>query len=50
MNGRSETIGSIAESLEAMVQDCEIVEFPQIRHDFSDTKIYWRKIGEPVKA
>jgi len=30
------------------VDDCERSEFPQIRHDFSDTKIYWRKTGEGV--
>jgi len=29
-----------------MVKDCEEIDFPQIRHDFSDTKIYWRKTSE----
>jgi hypothetical protein len=29
-----------------MVKDCEDINFPQVRHDFSDTKIYWRKSAE----
>lgn len=33
----------IMKSLENMVKDCEVIDFPQVRHDFSDTKIYWRK-------
>ncbi|KAE8454680.1 hypothetical protein EG329_000303 [Mollisiaceae sp. DMI_Dod_QoI] len=37
------SIEGIKESLEGMVKDCQILDFPQIRHDFSDTKIYWRK-------
>jgi hypothetical protein len=48
--GRSETTVSIAKSLEEMVKECENIDFPQVRHDFSDTKIYWRKIEEPAKA
>ncbi|KAL5327370.1 hypothetical protein ACEPPN_005066 [Leptodophora sp. 'Broadleaf-Isolate-01'] len=28
--------------LENMVDGCEIIDFPQLRHDFSDTKIYLR--------
>ena len=35
---------SIVKSLEDMVQDCDAIDFPQVRHDFSDTKIYWRKM------
>ena len=48
-SGRSETTESIAKSLEEMVRDCEVIGFPQVRHDFSDTKIYWRKVEEPAK-
>ncbi|KAN0089012.1 hypothetical protein V8E51_019272 [Hyaloscypha variabilis] len=33
----------VAKALEEMVEACEVLEFPQVRHDFSDTKIYWRK-------
>ncbi|CCU77159.1 hypothetical protein BGHDH14_bgh02760 [Blumeria hordei DH14] len=29
--------------LDEMVEECEAIDFPQIRYDFSDTKIYWRK-------
>jgi len=35
--------GTITQELEDMVSGCEVWEFPQTRHDFSDTKIYWRK-------
>ncbi|KAG4438876.1 hypothetical protein IFR05_005611 [Cadophora sp. M221] len=28
--------------LENMVDGCEVIDFPQLRHDFSDTKIYLR--------
>lgn len=38
----SETAEAVQKSLEELVQDCEILEFPQVRSDFSDTKIYWR--------
>ncbi|KAK0101324.1 hypothetical protein ONS95_006501 [Cadophora gregata] len=31
-----------AKELEKMVEGYEVVEFPQLRHDFSDTKIYLR--------
>ena len=43
MNDRNETTENMAKDLEDMVRDCEIIDFPQVRHDFSDTKIYWRK-------
>jgi hypothetical protein len=39
--GRSNA--GIKESLEEMVKDCQVLDFPQVRHDFSDTKIYWRQ-------
>lgn len=39
---RSEKMSAIAKELEDMVKDCNEIEFPQIRQDFSDTKIYWR--------
>ncbi len=42
----SETIENITKSLEDMIEGCEQLDFPQIRHDFSDTKIYWRKPSE----
>lgn len=31
-----------------MVEECDVLDFPQVsgRHDFSDTKICWRKTGE----
>ncbi|APA07912.1 hypothetical protein sscle_03g026820 [Sclerotinia sclerotiorum 1980 UF-70] len=35
----TETLG---QHLDDMVKDCEVINFPQLRHDFSDTKIYWR--------
>ncbi|ESZ99414.1 hypothetical protein SBOR_0176 [Sclerotinia borealis F-4128] len=38
----TETKETIAKPLNEMVKDCEVINFPQIRHDFSDTKIYWR--------
>lgn len=38
----------IAENLKEMVKDCEEINFPQVRHDFSDTKIYWRKAADAV--
>ncbi len=38
----SETIENITKSLEDMIEGCEQLDFPQIRHDFSDTKMYWR--------
>jgi hypothetical protein len=31
-----------------MVDGYEKIEFPQIRNDFSDTKIYWRRGGDSV--
>lgn len=39
---RSEKMSNIAKRLEDMVKDCDSLDFPQIRQDFSDTKIYWR--------
>lgn len=30
------------------MKGCQVLDFPQVRHDFSDTKIYWRK-GETSK-
>lgn len=33
-------------TLEVMVDGYEKLEFPQIRSDFSDTKIYWRRSRE----
>ena len=46
-NGDAE---ATAKSLESMVEGYEVVDFPQVRHDFSDTKIYWRKGAEPKAA
>ena len=43
---RSESTEGVARSLEEMVRGCETIDFPQVRNDFSDTKIYWRKVGE----
>ena len=40
-------MSSIAKSLENMVTDYHSLDFPQIRQDFSDTKIYWRKGSGP---
>jgi hypothetical protein len=31
-----------------MIDGCDHIDFPQIRHDFSDTKIYWRKVHQVV--
>ncbi len=33
---------SIDEHLLSLIEDCEETPFPQLRHDFSDTMIYWR--------
>ncbi|TGO37733.1 hypothetical protein BHYA_0090g00230 [Botrytis hyacinthi] len=33
---------TLEQHLDDMIKDCEIINFPQLRHDFSDTKIYWR--------
>lgn len=41
--GRMGTDEELKGVLEEMVKDCELLDFPQVRHDFSDTKIYWRK-------
>src|SRR4051812_26250991 len=50
MDDRSEKAEEISRALREMVEGCEEIEFPQVRHDFSDTKIYWRKMeGEAVK-
>ncbi|RAL67598.1 hypothetical protein DID88_008351 [Monilinia fructigena] len=38
----TEKTETLAQHLDDMVKDCEITNFPQLRHDFSDTKIYWR--------
>jgi hypothetical protein len=47
---RKETTETVKKSLEEMVEGCEVLDFPQVRHDFSDTKIYWRRsTHEPVK-
>ncbi|KAK2629145.1 hypothetical protein QTJ16_002248 [Diplocarpon rosae] len=35
---------SIANDLDAMVAGCQIIDFPQLRHDFSETKIYLRPV------
>ncbi|KAE9364922.1 hypothetical protein N431DRAFT_386858 [Stipitochalara longipes BDJ] len=49
----SEKLEGITKALEEMVEGCEVLDFPQVRHDFSDTKIYWRKTStstlEPTK-
>lgn len=45
----SETIEDVAKSLEDLVEGCEVLGFPQMRHDFSDTKIYWRKVEEATE-
>ncbi|KAI1007199.1 hypothetical protein K3495_g1024 [Podosphaera aphanis] len=29
--------------LDKMIMGCDEIKFPQLRHDFSDTKIYWRE-------
>ncbi|TVY88647.1 hypothetical protein LAWI1_G006343 [Lachnellula willkommii] len=42
----SETAEVTAKALDEMVEQYEAIDFPQIRHDFSDTKIYWRKNEE----
>ena len=50
MGNSSEKESLVARSLRDMVEDCEEVEFTQVRHDFSDTKIYWRKTGDVVAS
>lgn len=36
-------MSAIGKSLDEMVKDCDVLDFPQVRQDFSDTKIYWMK-------
>jgi hypothetical protein len=50
LNGRNENMESVRGKLEDMVQNCEAVDFPQLRHDFSDTKIYWRKTEKAIES
>jgi hypothetical protein len=50
MKSRSETAENIKASLEDMVRECEVLDFPQMRNDFSDTKIYWRRSQKPEVA
>jgi hypothetical protein len=45
MMDRSEQADAIAENLKNVVKGCEELDFPQVRHDFSDTKIYWRMVS-----
>jgi hypothetical protein len=33
-----------------LIQDCDETAFPQLRHDFSDTIIYWRRSGRRENA
>lgn len=42
----SEETAETVKKLEDLVKGCEESSFPQLRHDFSDTKIYWRKKSE----
>ncbi|KAH8821914.1 hypothetical protein F5884DRAFT_106048 [Xylogone sp. PMI_703] len=42
----SEEAAGKASDFRDMVKDCEESNFPQVRHDFSDTKIYWRRNEE----
>lgn len=35
--------GATMKCLGKLVEGCDVLDFPQVRHDFSDTKIYWRK-------
>ena len=49
-DSRSGDAEATAKSLEGMIEGCEVVDFPQVRHDFSDTKIYWRKGAESKAA
>ncbi|QSZ35617.1 hypothetical protein DSL72_008487 [Monilinia vaccinii-corymbosi] len=39
LSDQSETLG---QHLDDMIKGCEVMNFPQLRHDFSDTRIYWR--------
>lgn len=48
MHDRSEEAEATQKQLEKMIEGCEILDFPQVRHDFSDTKIYWRTAAEAV--
>ena len=50
MDCRNETMEGIAKSLEGLVKDCEALDFPQLRHDFSDTKVYWRKVEKATET
>ncbi|RDW62275.1 hypothetical protein BP6252_11708 [Coleophoma cylindrospora] len=36
------TPADVVKEIEDLVEECEQTEFPQLRHDFSDTLIYWR--------
>jgi hypothetical protein len=43
-------MSAVAKSLEDMIKDCDALSFPQVRQDFSDTKIYWRKELDTPKS
>jgi hypothetical protein len=34
----------------SLIQDCEEIAFPQLRNDFSDTVIYWRRLQRPTNS
>lgn len=50
MLDRSETSEETTKIFEDMVEGYEKIDFPQLRHDFSDTKIYWRKTEDNSKV
>jgi hypothetical protein len=47
---RSEITNTVTGALERMVEDWDALDFPQLRHDFSDTKIYWRKTSTTAET
>ncbi len=40
---RTDETEATAKALEDVAVDCDVLDFPTLRHDFSDTKIYWRR-------
>lgn len=34
----------------SLIQNCEEIAFPQLRNDFSDTVIYWRRSQRPTNS
>lgn len=45
----SEELSNKMEIIKRMVEDYQEIDFPQLRHDFSDTVIYWRQSSTNIR-